>query len=291
MLLILILTGLLFKASSSQITGSGNTTADYGRDAHYACAVANPTGVLQVTWQRLFNDQSIVNLATYNEQFGQQVNNPYRGKVIFTEATLGSTSITLANVTWGDESCYICSFNVYPEGTQRKQTCLKVQGISKFKTEVHVTSTEDEEEDYVKAVFSCSATGKPAPTIQWDVSPGTIHTHQLQTTIARNGDRTFTSSSNITLKIHPEWEGHVDCLLNTGVIGQRRERMIYLPVLKEEEETGKGLSSSGIVLVITAVMLISFIVIVAVMRRARLNGSRRNENDTKICISFLHLNF
>lgn len=90
--------------------------------------VVFPTGVLQVTWQRLFKDDSIENLATYSKRFGQQVNEPYQGKVMFTEASLHSTSISLRNVTWEDESCYICSFNAYPEGSKRKQTCLKVQG-------------------------------------------------------------------------------------------------------------------------------------------------------------------
>ncbi len=84
--------------------------------------------MLQVTWQRLFKDDSVENLATYSHRFGQQVNNPYVGKVIFTEASLSATSITLKNVTWGDESCYICSFNEYPDGSKRKKTCLTVQG-------------------------------------------------------------------------------------------------------------------------------------------------------------------
>uniref|UniRef100_A0A3Q3JQN0 Immunoglobulin V-set domain-containing protein n=1 Tax=Monopterus albus TaxID=43700 RepID=A0A3Q3JQN0_MONAL len=87
---------------------------------------ALPTGVLQVTWQRLFKDQSIENMATYSERFGQQINGPFLGKVIFTEASLNSTAITLKNVTWEDESCYICSFNVYPDGSKRKQACLTV---------------------------------------------------------------------------------------------------------------------------------------------------------------------
>lgn len=35
-----------FSAAQSQIFGSGNLTADYGGDAYYACAVANPTGAV-----------------------------------------------------------------------------------------------------------------------------------------------------------------------------------------------------------------------------------------------------
>ncbi|XP_032362530.1 uncharacterized protein LOC116674139 isoform X2 [Etheostoma spectabile] len=241
MLHLLLLAGLLFKACTSQITGYGNTTAVYGSNAQYRCAVANPTGVLQVTWQRLFKDESIENLATYSKRFGQQVNEPYRKKVIFTEASLSSTSITLANVTWGDESCYICSFNVYPDGSQRKQTCLTVQGISMFKTEVQDPSREEDKE-YLKVVFRCSATGKPAPTIQWDFSPSAAPADQPQTTTVTNSDHTFTSSSNITLQVPPNWKGNVFCLLNTGLTGQRRERIPFSLPEKNEKE-GEGLTS------------------------------------------------
>lgn len=82
----------------------------------------------QVTWQRLVGDEPIENLATYSEKFGKQINQPYQGKVILTEASLSSTSITLKDVEWKDESCYICSFNVYPDGTTREQTCITVRG-------------------------------------------------------------------------------------------------------------------------------------------------------------------
>lgn len=85
-------------------------------------------GVLQVTWQRLAKDEHVENLATYSKRFGQQVNEPYQGKMVFTEASLSSTVIKVKNVTWADESCYICSFNAYPDGSKRRQSCLKVKG-------------------------------------------------------------------------------------------------------------------------------------------------------------------
>uniref|UniRef100_A0A665WCI0 Immunoglobulin V-set domain-containing protein n=1 Tax=Echeneis naucrates TaxID=173247 RepID=A0A665WCI0_ECHNA len=66
-------------------------------------------------------------MATYSKRFGQQVNEPYLGKVIFTEASLNSTSISLRDVSWQDESCYICSFNAFPDGSKRRETCLTVE--------------------------------------------------------------------------------------------------------------------------------------------------------------------
>ncbi|KAM6957967.1 OX-2 membrane glycoprotein-like [Tautogolabrus adspersus] len=228
MLLLLILIGLLFQASMSQITSHGNKTADFGKDAYYSCEIENPAGVLQVTWQRRFRDDSIENLASFSKRFGEQVNQPYVGKIIFTEASLRSTSITVKNVTWEDEGCYICSFNVYPEGSQRRQICLTVQGISEVKREVHSPSSEQEEdEEEVEIVVSCSATGKPAPTIQWTYPSDAICLDNPETAIITNSGRTFTSSSNITLKVPSDWNGYVDCVLNEGVMGQRLERFPF----------------------------------------------------------------
>ncbi|XP_070787058.1 OX-2 membrane glycoprotein-like [Enoplosus armatus] len=270
-------TCVFLSASTSRVSGYGNTTADYGGDAHYSCAVADATGVLQVTWQRLFKDESIENLATYSKRFGLQVNEPYRGKVIFTEASLSSSSITLTNVTWEDESCYICSFNVYPGGSKRKQTCLTVQGISEVKTDVQATTRAHEEEN-VEVVFGCSATGKPAPTIKWTSSHDATRLEPPKTITATNSDHTFTSSSNITLQVPPGWNGHMDCLLNNGVAGQRQERIPFS--LQDEhgkkEEKVKGLSSSGIALVIIAVVFTFCVLVAVAMKRKRLKGNRRN---------------
>ncbi|XP_067439308.1 OX-2 membrane glycoprotein-like [Thunnus thynnus] len=276
----LILTGLLLKAWASQISGYGNTTADYGGDAYYRCTLQNPTGVLQVTWQRLFKDESIENLATYSKRFGQQVNEPYREKLTFTEASLNSSSITVRNVTWEDESCYICSFNVYPDGSQRRQTCLTVQGISEVKTDVQVTDRGKEERD-VKVVFSCSATGKPAPSIQWVVSPPATSSEETKTMTATNSDHTFTSSRNITLKVSADWKGDVDCLVNSGKRGQRLQRIpfsLHPEHVEDKKAEGGGMSSSGIALLIAAVMFLSCIVVAAVIQRKRLKGDRRFEH-------------
>lgn len=82
----------------------------------------------QVTWQKLSKNNAVQNLASYSERFGEQVNGPFQGKISFGKATLSLSSITLKNVTWEDEGCYICSFNVFPDGSKRKQACLEVQG-------------------------------------------------------------------------------------------------------------------------------------------------------------------
>ncbi|XP_034533661.1 OX-2 membrane glycoprotein isoform X2 [Notolabrus celidotus] len=264
----------------SQITKHGNRTAVYGKDAYYSCAVDNLTGVLQVTWQRLFKD-SIENLATYSNRFGQLVNTPYLEKVVFTEASLNSTSITVKNVTWDDDGCYICSFNAYPDGSQRKQICLTVQGISEVKTAVHPPSSAQEEQEEVEVVISCSATGKPAPTIQWASPPDATRLDQVKTATVENSDRTFTSSSNVTLQVPSDWSGYVDCVLNEGVRGQRHERIPLIvgdgDVKKKENEVNGRSKVVVAIVVFTTVVFVLAIVAVA-LRHQRLKNIRRNHS-------------
>ena len=81
--------------------------------------------------------------------------------------------------------------------------------------------------DGMEVEFSCSATGKPAPTIDWELPPGAARLHRSQTPTETNSDHTFTSSDNITLQVPAGWSGHVDCLLNRGARGQRRERIPF----------------------------------------------------------------
>uniref|UniRef100_A0A3B3BK84 Ig-like domain-containing protein n=1 Tax=Oryzias melastigma TaxID=30732 RepID=A0A3B3BK84_ORYME len=179
-----------------------------------------PSGVRQVTWQRSFKDESIENLATFSSRFGQEVNAAYQGKVEFTRAALNSTSIRLRSVSWEDESCYICLFNMYPDGSKRKHTCLTVT-VSSVNTSTALLQKEEEE----LHAFSCSATGKPAPSIHWELPPDAAVDNQTETTTSRNSDGTFTSSRSVTLRAPPVWSGMVDCVLNQGTSGERRRRI------------------------------------------------------------------
>lgn len=237
LLLSIIITSRLFKASCSQISGSGNTTAVYGGVAYYRCASADVTGVRQVMWQKLHGDDSVENLATYSPHFGREVKAPYQGKVEFVEATLGSTAIAVKNVTWRDESCYVCSFNVFPGGSRGRQTCLTVQGISQVDASVQVRESAGQ------VVLRCSATGKPAPTVEWIVPPGErLSSTPEPTHTARNADHTFTSNGSITLQLRAPWEGHVDCVLNRGGPGQRTQR---IPVVLQRSQSDHGTTHSA----------------------------------------------
>lgn len=102
-----------------------------GQDASLSCTLPFASGVKHVTWQRVRNVRThevVQNLATFSEQFQDNVDEQYVGKVHLTLATFNSTSIEIKNTTFEDEACYICSFKVYPSGPIRKTLCFTVKG-------------------------------------------------------------------------------------------------------------------------------------------------------------------
>ncbi|XP_042174075.1 OX-2 membrane glycoprotein-like isoform X1 [Oncorhynchus tshawytscha] len=269
----LVLLCLLSEAVSVNVVSRGDTRVDFNADASYTCTHADPTGVLQVTWQRLFKDDSVENLATYSKRFGAQIIDPHRGKVVFTEASLNSTSITVKNVTWADEACYICSFNVYPSGSRRKQTCLTVQGVSEVRATMHkVPSTEPKAD--MEVVVSCSATGKPAPWIQWNLSAAALIKTPNNWTVI-NKDQTVTANSNITLQLLPGSGGYVDCIVNNGMRTQRHERVL-LPILPGEREVEKDdKRTSPWVVAVPVFLIISLLVILGCVELQKKKGCRQ----------------
>lgn len=115
---------------------------------------------------------------------------------------------------------------------------LPPEGISEVKTHAQVLTLRLGD-DNMAVVFSCSATGRPAPTVQWSFSPGASRVDQQPTTTAWNSDNTSTSSSNITLRVSPRWDGHVECVVNAETRGHRVERVPFsLPAGAEEDEEG-----------------------------------------------------
>ncbi|XP_054881028.1 OX-2 membrane glycoprotein-like isoform X2 [Poeciliopsis prolifica] len=257
-------------ACASPISLHGTTTVAYGGEANFNCTLANPTGVLQVTWQRGLRPESLENMATYNKPVGEQINEPFKGKVILHNSSLSSSSITLRDVTWADENCYVCSFNVYPDGSKRKQICLKVEGISEMQK--WNSSASSSAPNSRKEELSCSATGKPTPKISWNISDLAL-TDATETTV-NNSDGTSTTISNITVQMPRDWRGHVYCVVNQGLLGQRQEEFSFSSLGKSEEEQG---NVSQNVLIIAVLIIIICITVAAVLLVHKRLKRRRND--------------
>lgn len=95
-----------------------------------------------------------------------------------------------------------------------------------------------------EVVFSCSATGKPAPTIEWNLSDGATIAEEPQTVTVKNSDHTFNTSSNITVKVPPGWSGHAACVLNRGKIGEREERIAFSSSAPADGDEQRGMHES-----------------------------------------------
>lgn len=241
---------------------------DYGEDAVFTCSLANPAaGVVQVTLQKRRNtsDSHLETIATYSNRFGEQINDPYLGKVEWTaSSSMSAPVIKINNATWSDDACYLCTFNIYPTGSQSRQTCLSVQGISNVRVDVQLIKTQPRE-----LVVSCSATGKQVPVVSWDAA-GIDLSRQTTSRRAEMADNTFTVLSNLTLTALPTSADFVYCLVDGGSARQRRER-ISLSLLSrgdEEVETERGLSTGAIVGVIVSVMVFVIIAIALKVRKA-----------------------
>ncbi|XP_066505432.1 OX-2 membrane glycoprotein-like isoform X2 [Hoplias malabaricus] len=203
---------------------------EFGSSPSFSCSLPNAAGVKQVTWQQLVHNDALHTIATFSENFRQQVTDKYLGKVEVTEAMLNATTIVIKNVTFEDTACYICTFNVYPSGTERRKTCLSVHGLSNMTTNVLHDSAG-------KQVFvSCSATGKPTPVISWE----SIDMESVQNfTRSVTGDGPFTTTNNFTLALSLFKEKTVTCVAQSGDVSRSQ----VINVRRDEEPKGSGMTS------------------------------------------------
>ncbi|KAM4711417.1 uncharacterized protein FYW61_021847 [Anableps anableps] len=148
--------GPLQKGAAAVIQTQPTVSAAVGEDAPLSCHLLEAKDVQQVTWQKVL-EKTERSICSYSEIFGQTVNPGFQDKVQFTEAGLQNNSIVIRNVTEQDEGCYLCLFNIYPDGALSAGTCLKLYELHGPFVDVRVVPPG--------SAVSCSATGRPAPTV------------------------------------------------------------------------------------------------------------------------------
>ncbi|NXI43054.1 OX2G protein, partial [Galbula dea] len=140
-----------------------------GGNVTFSCQLVTKEDVLQVTWQKE-REEADDNIATYSTMNGQKIAKGYVGHVSFVHSELQASAISLCGVTMQDEGCYKCIFNTFPSGAVTGRMCLKVYAISEPKVEAKFIPSPDKADTPEKVVgMSCSATGKPAPKITWQL--------------------------------------------------------------------------------------------------------------------------
>ncbi|TMS11556.1 OX-2 membrane glycoprotein [Larimichthys crocea] len=203
--------------------------AAVGDEACLSCQLTQHKEVLQVTWQKL-SPEGEKNVATSTKYFGRQVNRGFRDKVEFKDAGLQNSSIVIRNVTEQDEGCYACLFNSNPEGALTGRTCLKVYEL--HEPVLHVESNSAEE-----AVVSCSATGRPAPTVTLRVLQQDLHLSDYSSVSVTNTNSTVTVTSTAVLSGFHDDSTQVGCAVRV-LSGPQKEVLMMIPEVKQSSADG-----------------------------------------------------
>ncbi|XP_016387187.1 OX-2 membrane glycoprotein-like [Sinocyclocheilus rhinocerous] len=253
MLRLLILILSLINRAFSDIVAQGDTAVEFGQDASFSCALSDASGVKQVTWQRVRDTEPVQTLATYSDLFKDHVDDQYVGKVNFTASSVDSTSIEIKNATFEDEACYICSFKVYPLQPKRQTLCLTVKGISEITASANPAPSSDPD-----VVVSCSATGKPAPTIFWKSAEKELNNFRSSNFTTLNKDSSTTITSNLTLPLSQFHGKYVECVAQSD--GIEKSVQIFVP-----DENNKVNNSPRSYIVTISVLIIMTVVVLVII--------------------------
>ncbi|XP_058236369.1 OX-2 membrane glycoprotein-like isoform X2 [Hemibagrus wyckioides] len=218
---------LTIQVLSAGILKREDLNVSLGGDATFSCELPGAVGVKQVIWQQHRDDGTLRSMVTFTESSKPQVDDAFVDKVNVTVASVQSTTIVIKNVTFKDEACYVCTFSVYPSGTERETACLSVQGLSE------ITSQFPDTPKGKDIVVSCSATGKPRPVFSWWSEEEELSDYSSETFTIKNEDSTETTTSNLTIP-HSQFSGkYVKCVARSGSI----EKSVNITVEKQIRDT------------------------------------------------------
>ncbi|XP_067116607.1 OX-2 membrane glycoprotein-like isoform X4 [Osmerus mordax] len=136
---------------------------NFGKDAVLNCKFMQQLEVIQVTWNKEVA-KTKQHVGSSNKRHGPVINSPFKGKVEFSDPGLHNNSIVIRNVTWKDECCYNCLFIIYPYEDISEKHCIKVHEL--YEPSLLTTQTNNTNGT---SFVSCSATGRPAPTVTWEI--------------------------------------------------------------------------------------------------------------------------
>ncbi|XP_044043796.1 OX-2 membrane glycoprotein-like [Siniperca chuatsi] len=262
-LYLLVVLGSFQKGLPAVIETQRTVMAAVGEEARFSCQLLQSKDVLQVTWQKLLSEGQKT-LATDNKIFGHKVNPDFRDQVEFKGAGLQNSSIVIRKVTEQDEGCYRCLFNTYPEGALTGTTCLQLYEL--HEALLHVRESNSPEE----AVVSCSATGRPAPTVTLSVLRHNVHFSNRSSVRVTNTNGTVTVTATAVL---PRFHGNstqVGCAVRVRS-GPQREVFMMIPEVKQsfaagfDEESGPEDSDFNFTLIIVVSVLVSCVCVAAVI--------------------------
>ncbi|XP_041822421.1 OX-2 membrane glycoprotein-like isoform X2 [Chelmon rostratus] len=255
--------GLFHEGLTALIQTQRTVMAAEGKEAQFSCRLTQSKDVLQVTWQKLLPD-GVKILCTFNKYFGQRVNPDFRDKVDFKAAGLQNSSIVIRKVTELDEGCYHCLFNTYREGALTGTTCLHLYEL--HEPILHVRQSNSSEE----ALVSCSATGRPAPTVTLRVLQKDRHLSGYSSVSVTNSNGTVTVTTTAVLSASNDSSTQVGCAVRV-LSGPQIETSVMFPEVKRSsadglfEESEPDDDDSSVTWIIVCVFVVFSVCCVAVI--------------------------
>ncbi|CAI5689417.1 OX-2 membrane glycoprotein-like [Oreochromis aureus] len=233
------------KALTAVIQTQQTVLAAVGEDAEFSCQLLETKDVLQVTWQKISYEVE-TNVATYSKYFGQRVNDGFTDKFGFKYTGLQNCSIVIRNVTEQDEGCYHCLFNTYPEGSFTGKPCLQVYELHEPVVDVRESNSTEE------WVVSCSATGRPAPTVTLSVSQQDLNFSQYNTVSVSNTNATFTVTTTAVLSGSRKHSTQVGCAAR---VLSAPHREVMVTIAEVQQTSDYDIDDSSWITVIAAVVV------------------------------------
>lgn len=204
-----------------------NETAILGGNVTIFCNLTAPKNVVQITWQKVQNPWP-QNIGTYSRRYGENILPPYKDRLECKTIEPNCSFITIHEVTFEDEACYKCLFNVFPGGSHGGQICLNIITLSVLEMKFLRNPDDDD------ARFIYSAVGKPAPQIS--IFPLQILKGPPQVSLNENPNGTVTITKIFFISLESVRVQNIQELVVHTDHPQRREEQVVL--LSDTSETG-----------------------------------------------------
>ncbi|XP_035983802.1 OX-2 membrane glycoprotein [Fundulus heteroclitus] len=206
-----------------------------GDQASLSCQLTEDKEVLQITWQKVLPDGER-NLATYTKKFGSRVRPGLEEEMDFQYKDLQSCSMVIRKVTEQDEGCYRCLFNTYPLGALIGRTCLRLSELHGPVLDVSRSSSP------AGSVVSCSATGRPAPTVTLTAPQQNLSLSLYNTTRVSNSNGTVTVTTTALLSASSSTQ--VGCSVSV-LSAAPRELLLTVPGPSHTSDHGLDVESGS----------------------------------------------
>ncbi|XP_046886622.1 OX-2 membrane glycoprotein-like [Hypomesus transpacificus] len=246
-----------------------------GQDAVLNCKLMQQLEVLQVTWNKE-SAKTKQNVGTCNTRFGPVINSPFKGKVDFSNPGLHNSSIVVRNVTRKDECCYNCLFIIYPYKDISEKHCIKIHEL--YEPSLLTTQTNNTNGD---SFISCSATGRPAPTVTWEI-PEHLPLLNSSTIHIPHPNGTITVTSTVRVKVAPDTL--VRCVASQSPGGASKEASMLITATDQafvpSEHVDQVTERSRIVII--SVFATLFLMVFVILFLVRWKKQSKSFNDSII---------